>query len=631
MSFQPKQTPNPTPFLTPFEHILNLKTNTPPLTRFLIDTKREKTYKRHNTLITQLKTALRAEKLCIVSCDKGPGLLLIATNTLQSTYREYLENNSFITSTSDIKHALSRLVHTLLEVDPRAYLVNTDDRVPNLYFKIKTHKEAFITTTTTTRFSEIYSYNLGPKSLAKIARPIVNHKTSITCLTSQYLRKFITPIIEASPYLTADIFDTMDRLCRLGRPEHIYTGDIEAFYPSTPHILVLEAFRYYQPHRHLEYELLTALLKFNFVTDGENFYDIVSKGIPMGLQLAPEIARMATAFLLRNYEQPAGHTLTIYFDDVSATYHILDLPLEPFILKETPDNRTQDAKCDTDSKQFTPYTQAFRQCVPLHPHLHHPSKKLVEKTFHGSAFRATQMGTNPADTLKYLIAKYVPALYRLGHVPNEVITNLTNISYFPTKTNKESVPFLPNISYAFSDTRPTTQQLRPIAKQEFRLIPKIPLAPLKGLLAYNPPNRTNGHNIYTCNDLHCVNCTNYTPKIKAKIAVPVTPCTRMRCLYILHHKHSCDPPHFYISHTNLTKGPLATTGKFNRLALHLAKDEIAWEILALFPATYTLPINGKTDKEAYWVRQIKEHHEGCIIHTTSTLKQFYAKEKPQEP
>ena len=142
------------------------------------------------------------------------------------------------------------------------------------------------------------------------------------------LRKFITPIIQT---YNTDIFHTMDRLCRLRRPQYIYTGDIETFYPSTPHSLVLQAFRHYQPYRHLEYELLTSLLKFNFVTDGEQFYDMRSKGIPMGLPLAPELARMTTAFLLRNYERPLGHTMTIYFDD--ATCPILDLPLEPYILK----------------------------------------------------------------------------------------------------------------------------------------------------------------------------------------------------------------------------------------------------------------------------------------------------------
>ena len=166
----------------------------------------------------------------------------------------------------------------------------------------------------------------------------------------------------------------MDRLCRLGRPDYIYTGDIEAFYPSTPHSLVLPAFRHYQPYRHLEYDLLVSLLKFNFVTDGEQFYDMGSKGIPMGLPLAPELARMATAYLLRNYQQP-----------LSAIYPILDLPLDPYNLKETPANRTQDAMYNPDTKQFTPYTQAFRQCVPLHPHSALP-KNWLKKPITGQHF-----------------------------------------------------------------------------------------------------------------------------------------------------------------------------------------------------------------------------------------------------
>ena len=88
--------------------------------------------------------------------------------------------------------------------------------------------------------------------------------------------------------------------------------------------------------------------------------------IPMGLPLAPELARMATAYLLRDYETPIGHSLTIYFDDVSTTYPINNLPLTPYNLKDTPPNQTQDAKYDPITKLFSPYTQAFRQCVPLH-------------------------------------------------------------------------------------------------------------------------------------------------------------------------------------------------------------------------------------------------------------------------
>ena len=97
----------------------------------------------------------------------------------------------------------------------------------------------------------------------------------------------------------------------------------------------------------------------------------------------------------------------------------------------------------------------------------------------------------------------------------------------------------------------------------------------------------------------------------------------MRCLYLLHHQNPSDPPQFYIIHTNLNKGPLATTGNLNRVALHLEREGIEWQVLSLFPATYTLPVSGTTDKQIYWTKQLKEKHPGCSIHCTSNLKQFY--------
>ena len=125
------------------------------------------------------------------------------------------------------------------------------------------------------------------------------------------------------------------------------------------------------------------------------------------------------------------HKLALYFDDVASTFPIHDLPLAPFSLKETPPNQTQDALYDTETMQFSAYTQQFRQCVPLHPHSHHPSRKLCDKTYHGAAFRATQIATNPANTLHHILNKYLPALHRLGHSASEVVKSLTEISYFP--------------------------------------------------------------------------------------------------------------------------------------------------------------------------------------------------------
>ena len=49
----------------------------------------------------------------------------------------------------------------------------------------------------------------------------------------------------------------------------------------------------------------------------------------MGLPLAPELTRMATAYLLRNYSTPPNKHLTLYFADVATSYLIEDLPLAP--------------------------------------------------------------------------------------------------------------------------------------------------------------------------------------------------------------------------------------------------------------------------------------------------------------
>ena len=630
ITFQPQQKSNPQPFLSPFEHLLKLSTNTPPLTHFLTDNKRQATYDKYNKLLTDLKQALKKEQLSIVSCDKGPGLLLIENNSLQALYKQYLTGNAKLINSIDIIHnTLNNLKTSLLHVDIKAKITNTDDRIPTFYFKIKTHKTAFITTTT--KFTEILAYDLGPKTLSKISRPVVNHKTSITTLTSQYLRYLITPIIENCTFLTQDIFETIDKLQSLGRPETIYTGDIEAFYPSTPHYLVLEAFNHYNPSKYREHKLLNDLLKFNYVTDGVNFFDMGEKGIPMGLPLAPELARMTTAFLLRSYQEPTGHILTLYFDDVAATYPIGELPLQPFVLKDTEQNQTQDALYNPTTQQFSAYTQAFRQCVPLHPHSHHPSRKLCERTYYGSAFRATQIGTNPALTLKHLLAKYLPALHRLGHPVNEVVKNMTEISYFPKRTCKEPTPYVPSITYAYSDTRPTIRQLKPIAKHEFKLIPIIPLAPLKGLLSYTAPLRETIHNVHKCTSPECINCKRYAKIFDANIPIPILPCTRIRCIYLLHHKNPIEPQHFYIHHTNLCKGELASTGRLNRIRMHLEQTDVLWQILATFPATFNPPLKGNTDKQTKWEKLIKESTPGAIIHSPKSLKQFYKREIPAIP
>ena len=456
-AFQSPQTPTPTPFLSPYNHLLNLISNSPPLTKFLTPKGRQRTYNTYNKLLTNLKTILKKEKLSVVASDKGPGLILIGTSELHKIYLNYLETNATQMHPQVYIKSLATLKTSLFELRQQTPMDNTDDRVPTFYFKIKTHKPVF--KTETTKFMEIYTYKLGAKELTKISRPIVNHKTSITCLCSDFLRHLLTPHIELNPYLTRDIFQTINRLSRYGRPDKIYTADIEKFYPSTPHTLALKAFQFYNPGMPQELALLASLLQFNYLTNGTHFYHLGETGIPMGLPLAPEIARMCTAYLLEFYEPPHHQVLTLYFDDVASTYPPDDLPSAPFKLVATEPNQTQDALYDTDLKRFKPYCQPYRQPVLLHPHSHHPSSKMCEKTYYGSAFRATQIGTNTTDTLHYLLTKYLPALHWLGNNSIETITNLTEISYFPVRTPKKNEsPYRQPITYAYSDTRPTYNQ-----------------------------------------------------------------------------------------------------------------------------------------------------------------------------
>ena len=268
-------------------------------------------------------------------------------------------------------HDLKVILYMILEPRKMNY---TDDRPPTMYFKIKSHKPSF--RTTTTEYEEIYCYSNGAKDLLIISRAIINHKNSITSSSCDLIRVLTKPIIQDSPYLTEDIHQTIKQLCENGFPDHIYTGDIEAFYPNTPHELILAAFKHYNPQKRAERQLLRRLLQYNFTTNGRNYFYLGDKGIPMGLPIAPELARMCTAYLLVDYKPPPQQALTIYFDDLAATFPIDTIPLAPYTVKNTEDNMTQDCQYDPTTRKFLPIQQKYRQPVLLHPQSYHPSHNI---------------------------------------------------------------------------------------------------------------------------------------------------------------------------------------------------------------------------------------------------------------
>ena len=86
----------------------------------------------------------------------------------------------------------------------------------------------------------------------------------------------------------------------------------------------------------------------------------------MGFPVSPELARMCTAFLLRNYQPPRNESLTLYSDDVYATYPHRHTPPWPIQLKRNHPKHNTKLCIDPDIRTFKPLQQKFRQPVLLH-------------------------------------------------------------------------------------------------------------------------------------------------------------------------------------------------------------------------------------------------------------------------
>ena len=111
---------------------------------------------------------------------------------------------------------------------------------------------------------------------------------------------------------------------------------------------------------------------------------------------------------------------------------------------------------------------------------------------------------------------------------------MVRITYFPQKTEKKDTKYIPNITYQYSDTRPTKNQLSPYQTKEFRLLPITPMPPILKLLSYLPKRSNHNHSIFPCPNYSCIMCRQYEtiPNINANINVPIIPCLRYRSTYI---------------------------------------------------------------------------------------------------
>ena len=120
----------------------------------------------------------------------------------------------------------------------------------------------------------------------------------------------------------------------------------------------------------------------------------------MGLPLAPEIARVVTAYQLdtRLDLQPPV-TLSLYFYNLYTSHPpavMLDVFL-PFILTEEPLNTFQDAGYHRDLREFCPNPLQFRTPIPIHPHSTRIMARLQRKYPELTIFR-TPIPIHPHST-----------------------------------------------------------------------------------------------------------------------------------------------------------------------------------------------------------------------------------------
>ena len=133
-------------------------------------------------LLNTLEQKLKQHQATVLSADKGPGLIITQITTFLQLYNEYLKQNAHNVHPGIYLDHLANIRNTIALLNPLITIKTNDDRIPTFYFKIKTHKEIF--NAQTTKYKEIYTYNIGPKTMCTIARPIVNHSNSITVMCS---------------------------------------------------------------------------------------------------------------------------------------------------------------------------------------------------------------------------------------------------------------------------------------------------------------------------------------------------------------------------------------------------------------------------------------------------------------
>ena len=363
MSFQTPAPPNSNPFLTPFQSLLDLDLNAPPLTRNPLPVTHRHTLRVFSNHLAYFRKLITRHQLRIISTDHSSGLVILTDTELQVLYSTFLLQYRRVPP-SWYYSITTNLRRKLFAYDQNLKASTTDDRPPTFYFKVKVHKTNFSSSATV--HSNIFTFD--PYAISPYVRPIANHSSSLSSLASVALRPLFSPIIASHPLLADNVNTAIAQLSIYGPPPAVYHYDIKQFYPSLPHSLALEAFLHYHPTKQTEYQLLESLLS-NFLISGDIYHHLGTTGIPMGLPLAPEIARLVTAFQLDtrvDIQYPV--TLSLYFDNLYTSH-------PPQMMNFAQPLPTTCA--NTHSPPFIPPSPAYgNQILPFH---HSPALHLLQR------------------------------------------------------------------------------------------------------------------------------------------------------------------------------------------------------------------------------------------------------------
>ena len=230
---------------------------------------------------------------------------------------------------------------------------------------------------------------------------------------------------------------------------------------------------------------------------------------------------------------------------------------------------------------------------------------MVDKSYLATVRRIAAICSDPNTAIFTSLSRFLGNLRLFGRDPTDIISEIALLCYFPTTTTKDPPSDVDTIYYAYSSTRPTLNQLRPFQTRPFRLVPILPMAPLKALQTYLNPTAT--AQFTSCPD-RCDVCTSYYCFFSTNLHHPIIPCMMYRCICAIFAPHHLT---VYIGQTGATARTLNQLSHNHRFLKHRSlahHPNLSWQILQLFSLHFTTSSRTSTEPETRMMIRLQKEH-----------------------